>query len=56
MTRKAKEPIGQLWLARKLAALYLEAEACESHKEARRLYREADKLRNSIDRNRRSQY
>jgi len=55
MTRKAKEPIGQLWLARKLAALYLQAEACESFKERRRLYREADRLRNSIERNRNSQ-
>jgi len=50
MSRKQEKPIGQLWLAQKLAKLYLEAEACESHKEARRLYREADKLRNSIKR------
>lgn len=53
--RKAKEPIGQLWLAEKLAALYVEAERCESHKEARRLINEADRLRNSIKRNTRSQ-
>ena len=50
MSRKQEKPIGQLWLAQKLARLYLEAEACGSHKEARRLYREADKLRNSIKR------